>query len=303
MSDSQEKARSVRRILWFILGLNVLTALAKLVYGGVTSTLTIQVDGVHSLLDGSSNVLALLAMAFAHAPPDREHPYGHGRFETLGTVAIGVMILTGGVAVGREAWASLHGHHAPHPGWGGVLLVAGVAGMNFGISQYESSKGRELGSSLLVADAAHTRSDFYSSLVALLASVGIVTGHPGVDLPASLVVLGLILHTGFEVLRRELGVLADRVAVDPEAVSRVVRAVPGVRGCHKVRSRGGLASAFVDLHIQVDPSLSIRDAHSVGGAVKAAIRSAFSGVVDVLIHIEPDEEEPPIASEGEARSP
>jgi len=280
--------REVRRILGTILVLNAAVAAGKLGYGVWTGALTIQADGVHSLLDSSANIVALWAVRVASAPPDREHPYGHRRFEAVGAMVIGVLIVLGGVTIGREAWVALRVGHHPAAGFGGAAMLAVVAGTNLVISTWEDRAGRRLGSALLVADAAHTRSDFYATLVALAATVGIASGHPWVDLPAAVVVLGLVVRAGVEVVSRELSVLVDRAPVDPETLERWVREVPGVRGCHKVRSRGSPHAVFVDLHIQVDPAMSIVDAHDVGGAVKAHLRERLPTLVDVLIHVEPD---------------
>ncbi|MCK6526964.1 cation diffusion facilitator family transporter [Myxococcota bacterium] len=281
--------RQVRRILWSILGLNVAVAAAKLAYGFASGAVAIQADGVHSLLDGSANVVALVALRFAAAPPDPEHPYGHRRFEAAGAAVVGMLILAGAGAIAREAWQGIFHGREPEVGAGGIALVMAVAALNLGISTWEARAGKRLGSALLTADAAHTRSDFLASLIALVAAVGIAAGQPWIDVPAAVVVLGLVVHTGLGVLGREVGVLVDRAAVEAGAVERIALAEPGVRGCHKVRSRGHAHAAFVDLHVQVDPGMTIAEAHDVAGRVKARIRAAMPEVVDVLIHVEPYE--------------
>jgi cation diffusion facilitator family transporter len=239
-------------------------------------------------LDASSNVVGLVGIAVASRPADDGHPYGHRRFETLAALCIGVLILGGMVGVVRGLFEGLAGTRPPpRVTWVSAGLVFFTVVANFLISRYEARRGRELKSSLLQADAAHTLSDTMGATAVLVSFGAVALGVGAADLVAAVVVALLIGQTAWGILRTNLGVLADRARLDPRAVRRVAMQVADVRGAHKVRSRGSADHVHVDLHIHVDPSMTVERAHAVTHEVAAAVRTAFPEVADVIIHTEP----------------
>lgn len=285
---SKERSAAVARTLWLVLGLNLLVAASKLVVGHAVGALALVADGVHSSLDASSNVIGLVALRFARQPPDAGHPYGHQRFEALAALAIGLLIGGGFLGVmsqALEAWRQ----NEPPPRVGALALgcVLGTFVLNLGISRYEAARARALGSSVLAADAAHTLSDAYAA-AAVLGGFGLVLlGLPWGDLLATAVVGLLIAYTAWGVLRDNLQVLADTAPLDPERVRSVVLDVDGVLGTHRIRSRGSPDHVHLDLHIHLEPTLSLTLAHSKSHEVARAIQSAMPQVVDVVVHVEP----------------
>ena len=275
-------------MLWLVLGLNLAVAAVKLVVGVGTGALSLLADGVHALLDASSNVVGLVGIAFASRPADAGHPYGHRRFETLAAVIIGLLILGGMAGVVRGIWDGMMGHRAaPTVTWisAGFVFVTIVA--NLGISRYEARRAVDLKSALLAADAGHTLSDTFGAIAVLVSFGGVALGFRWADMIAAVVVSLLIGRTAWSVLGANLGVLADRARLDPHRVREIAMRVGEVRGAHKIRSRGSPDHVHVDLHIHVDPGMTVERAHQVTHDVARAVRAAFPEVADVMIHTEP----------------
>ena len=284
----RERDRGVRRVLFIVLGLNLTVAAIKLALSAMTGALSLLADGIHALLDASSNVVGIVGIAVAARPADAGHPYGHRRFETLAAACIGLLIMSGMAGILRGLWEGFAGRRPlPEVTAIPVAILAVTIVANFAISRYESRKGTELRSGVLQADAGHTLSDTLGAL-AVLASFGAAwLGFRAADLVAAVVVALLIGRTAWSVLRESLGVLADHVRLDPLAVRKVALSVPEVRGAHKIRSRGSADHVLVDLHIHVDPEMTVEHAHRVTHEVAGAVRAAFPEVADVLIHTEP----------------
>ena len=284
----RDRDRGVRRVLFVVLGLNLGVATVKLGLSFATGALSLLADGIHALLDASSNVVGIVGIAVASRPADAGHPYGHRRFETLAASCIGLLILSGMAGILSGLWEGLSGRRpVPEvtPVSAAILAVTIVA--NFGISRYEAKKGSELRSGVLQADAGHTLSDTLGAMAVLVSFGATWLGFAAADLVAAVVVAILIGRTAWSVLRENIGVLADHARLDPLAVHRVAMSVPEVRGAHKIRSRGSPDHVLVDLHIHVDPAMSVLEAHRVTHEVAGAVRAAFPEVADVLIHTEP----------------
>ena len=284
----QERVRQIARVLWVVLVLNLAVAATKLVFGLRSGALSLFADGIHALLDASSNVIGLVGIFVAARPPDAGHPYGHRRFETIAALLIGVFIAGGMLEIGLGLFSAVQGRRAaPDITWLTAALVAVTIVANIFISRYESRRGRDLRSAVLTADAGHTMSDALGAISVLLSFAFIAVGFAWADMIAAVIVMVLIARTAYGVLRTNLGVLTDRAQLDPHEVRRIALGVEGVRGAHKIRSRGPADYVQVDLHIHVDPRMHVERAHRLTHAVADAIRDAFPDVADVIIHTEP----------------
>jgi cation diffusion facilitator family transporter len=299
-----ERDRAVSRVLWIVLSLNLAVAAIKLATAWVTGALSLAADGVHALLDASSNVVGLVGIAVASRPADAGHPYGHRRFETLAAVSIGLLILSGMTGVVRGIWEGVVGQRPPpNVDWTSASLVFVTIVANLVISRYEARRGAALKSALLAADAGHTLSDTFGALAVLVSFGGVALGLRWADMAAAVVVSVLIGRTAWNVLGTNLGVLADHARLDPHLVREVAMNVREVRGAHKIRSRGSADCVHVDLHIHVDPGMTVERAHEITHEVASAVRAAFPEVADVLIHTEPaDGRENDVASVGPSDS-
>jgi cation diffusion facilitator family transporter len=288
VATSDNNERAIRRVLILTLGLNLLVAAAKLVVGFHFHLLSLTADGLHSTLDGLNNVVGMLMMWAAFRPPDPGHPYGHRKLETFAALAVGVSLGVMGAGLAREALLRARDGVAPHShplAFSTAILTLVV---NLGVSWYEARRGRELKSPFLLADAQHTRGDVLVTVAVLIALLAVQLKQPLLDVAAALGIAVFIGWTAVGIIRRSLQVLADAVVLDPDRVVEIATSIAGVRGCHKVRSRGMEGHVFVDLHIQVDPDMKTQDSHALGHRVAAEVKDKL-GAADVLVHVEPDQ--------------
>jgi len=286
--DGTRTVKQVRRVLLITLALNTMVAAAKIVTGYLIRSVGMTADGFHSLFDGASNVVGLLGIWIASKPPDPEHPYGHKKYETLSTIAISLMMLLTAVEVLQRAVASLRSGAEPPEITTTAFVVMGITLIiNIFVSLYEERKGREFGSDFLLADARHTRSDIYTSLSVIGGFIGVRLGLPILDPLVALFITALIGRMGMEILRSASDILVDSVVLDRERIRAIVIGVDGVRGCHRIRTRGRRDAVHVDLHVFVDPALRTDAAHAIVHKVIARIRSEIPEVIDAIVHVEP----------------
>jgi len=288
-SRSGAQGAAVRRVLWITLFLNLAVSAGKIVVGMLSGSVAMVADGYHSLVDGSNNVIGLIVSAFAYAPPDPGHPYGHRKFETTATTFIGGALLLLSYRVVEGALRQASGDHVPTVGllnW--VVMIATMA-MNVFVSWYESREGRRLGSDYLIADSAHTRSDLYVSLGVVASFAGAKAGLQWADPAVAIGIAAVIAVQAVRILVGSFHVLTDRVVIPAETIASVVGGVQGVRGWRDIRSRGGPDSAYVDLVVHVDGALSLHAAHDVADRIEDALKRADPRIVDVVVHLEPAE--------------
>jgi cation diffusion facilitator family transporter len=283
----QQRNRKVRLVLLAILVANWVVAVAKLAFGLLSQSASVTADGLHSFIDGGSNVLGLVAMGVASRPADEDHPYGHGKFEALASLGIGAMIGIGMLELGRMALDSLL--HDKHPQVTGTMAAVMVFTLlvNLAVTRVERHYGQKYKSTLLLADATHTLSDVFVTIAVLVSLLLVWLGFPRADGLIALGVMAFVAWVAYGIVRQAVGILSDTARLDPVAVAHHTLAVSGVRSCHRVRSRGMEESVYVDLKIEVDPNLSTAQAHEVADRVERTIQDNFPQVVDVVVHVEP----------------
>jgi len=281
--------RETRRVLWVVLCLNLGVAAAKLVYGLMTGSVSMQADGIHSSFDGMSNVIGLIGLWAAAHPPDATHPYGHKKYETFAAAGIGIMLFGTCLYILRNSY--LHWREAVVPEVTALSfgIMLGTMTVNWGVMTWERRRGEALQSEILVADSHHTASDILSSLSVLIGLGAVTAGYPLLDPIAGLVIAGLIGRTGVMVLRDVSQSLSDRARIEAAAVRKVALTVEGVRCCNEIRTRGLARHVFMDLCIHVDPAMTIAGAHTVAHNVEEQLKQAFPGVAEVVVHVEPED--------------
>jgi len=277
----------ITSVLWRILWLNVAVATAKLLYGWQSGAIAMTADGIHSLLDASSNVVGLVAVAVARRPPDANHPYGHRKYETFAALAVSVMLFAGcqeviGVALGR-----LRQPAAPTIGAMGFVVIGLTLAINVLVVWVERREGRRLQSELLTSDAAHTASDVAASLLVLGSFLAARAGIAWADVAVALVIVVLVAVAGIRILIGTLSTLSDERRIPPEQVEAAALEEPGVLEAHNVRSRGPQDDIHLDLHILVDAQMAIAAAHALGHRVEQRLRGRWPGLTDVVVHVEP----------------
>ena len=287
MTQDQGDRAAVRRVLWITLALNAAVSAGKILVGTLSGSLSMVADGYHSLVDGSNNVIGLIVLTFAYAPPDRGHPYGHRKFETAATLGIGLALLGLAYQVLEGAFAGIRDVRLPSIGPLNWVMMAATLVVNMFVSWYEAREGRRLGSAYLIADATHTRSDIYVTLGVIASFAGAKAGVPWMD---SVVAIGIAAFISILAVRIMVGsfhTLTDRAMIPGDTLSKVVMDVPGVQHCREIRTRGGPGSVYVDLIVHVDGGMKLRDAHDVADWIEAALMMQRPDIVDVVVHLEP----------------
>jgi cation diffusion facilitator family transporter len=286
VTDS-DRYTEVSRVLWRVLWLNLAVALAKIVLGYATATVSILSDGFHSLTDGASNVVALVGVSIARRPPDANHPYGHRKYETMASIGILIFLIGVLIEVLRAAASRfLHGG-TPRVYPEGIGVMVATLAVNVVVVWYETRQGKRLKSEILLADAKHTRSDVLTSGTVIGALIGVWYGVPILDPLAALLVAGFIGHACWGIAQEASRILSDEIVIAEDDVRRVVQSVPEVLGCEKIRTRGSADHAFLDLHLWLDRQMPLQAAHATSHVVKDKLMAKFPQLADVVIHIEP----------------
>ena len=257
-------------------------------FGYTTGAISILSDGFHSLTDAASNVVGLVGVRAAMRPPDADHPYGHRKYETVAAAAVNVFLLLIIIEVLRNAFNHLSGRAQPptiSAASFGVMLVS--VAINLVVTSYESRAADQLASEVLLADATQTRGDAWSSLAVIIALVGARAGVPILDPAGALVVAGFISYSAYQVARATTGILSDRIVISDADLERVVMSVPGVLGCHHIRTRGAADHVFLDLHVWLRPDMRLDAAHDLSHVVKDRLMARYPQIADAVIHIEP----------------
>jgi cation diffusion facilitator family transporter len=289
---AEERIRAIRRVLWLVLALNVVVALAKLLYGLFSNSAAMQADGISSLFDGVSNVVALIGMSFAARPADRGHPYGHGKFETFTAAVIAVMLGIACYSVARGAVASLRGDQVTEVTIASFAIMLGTLAVNIGVTTWEARAGRRLGSEVLTADSRHTLSDVAVSIGVIISLILVKLGFQKADGVVALLVAVVIAYAALTIIRGVARTLGDAARLPAEDVAAVAAEVPGVVGCHSVRTRGSESHVAADLHVLVAPETAVEQGHQIAHAVENALRAKYPQLTDVVVHVEPAEPKP-----------
>lgn len=288
LSQKPSRYTAVFRVLARVLLLNVGVAVAKIAFGYASGAISILSDGFHSLTDGASNVVGMVGVYAAGRPADEDHPYGHRKYETVAAAAIAIFLLLVFIEVLRNAWNHLFGHAAARQiSTGAFVVMIVTVAVNLFVVWYETREGNRLSSEVLLADAMQTRGDIWTSCAVIVALAGARSGLPVLDPIAALVVAGFIAHAGLQIGRATTRILSDRVVISEEDLQRVVMSVPGVLGCHQIRTRGASDHVFLDLHVWLPASMPLDDAHSLSHVVKDRLIARYPQIVDAIIHIEP----------------
>lgn len=276
-----------------LLGLAVNTALAaaKLLAGFFGHSQALIADGIESLADVFSSVIVWRGIVVAAEPADADHPYGHGKAEPLAAVAVASMLIVAAFWISAQAINEIIvPHHLPAR-WTLIVLIVVIVSKE-ALFRHVLGKAAGLDSSVVHSDAWHHRSDAITSLAALVGILVAIVGGRGYEAAddyAALVAAGFIAWNGLRLMRPSLDELMDR-APKPEfraAVCELAKLIEGVTDVEKcsIRKMGG--SYFVDMHIEVDPQMTVFVAHEIAHRVKDAIRGSFPQVQDVLVHVEP----------------
>ncbi len=287
-SPKAPRSAAVERVLWIVLLLNMAVAAAKFFFGLASGSTSMRADGIHSFFDGFGNVVGIIALSVASRPADKSHPYGHAKFETYGSLVIGVLLLAAAFEVGSSAVGKLiSGVYTADVTWLSFVVMVGTMAVNIGVTCYERHCGKKYRSDILLADASHTLSDAFVSLGVIAGLVLVQLGFPAADPVMALVVTAAILVTAVGVFRTALRTLSDHARIPSRDISTIASSIPGVCNVHQVRTRGTQGEVYCDLHIQVEPEMTVFHAHGLGDQVEDALKRRFPAITEVLVHVEP----------------
>jgi cation diffusion facilitator family transporter len=278
------------QIQWVLLGLlvaNLVVVGAKFSIGLTTGSLAVFGDAVHSSVDAMNNVLALVVIRIATRAPDEDHPYGHTKFETLGALVIVAFLSISGFEIVRGAVSRLVRGAEPLDISGlQIALLLATLVVNTVVAIYESRKGHELNSEILLADAAHTKADV---LITTGVLTGVVLSRAGVgyaDPVVALLVAAAIVVIAVGIVSRSVPVLVDQHAVPAGQIQAVAENITGVASAYDIRSRGSPERRFAELTIAVDRNCTVEVAHRIADAVEQRLHQELR-FHEIVVHIEP----------------
>lgn len=295
MPESRKRYQQIKKVTLVGLVTNVFLAFLKTLLGFIGQSQALIADGVHSMADLISDLIVLVAAKQASRKADEEHPYGHGRFETVAEVALGSFLVAVAAGILIDALTRIYEpERLLSPTW--FALVAAIVSIlaNEALFQYTFRVAKKIKSKLLTANAWHHRSDAISSVIAVVGIAGAMAGFPMLDAIAAIGVSLLIAKVGWDITWRSLRELVD-TALDPEKVEEiknVILSVDGVKAVHSLRTRSVGSNALVDVHILVvNSKMSVSEGHQISERVMRQLISEVEEVTDVTVHIDPEDDE------------
>ncbi|MDY6814931.1 MAG: cation diffusion facilitator family transporter [Pseudomonadota bacterium] len=278
--------------------LDAILGVIKVIGGALFNSQALFVDGIHSFTDVASDLVVLGVMRISRQEPDEDHPYGHQRIETFGTLLLGSILIAVGAALAWENILRLiEGGISQVPGWPVLVAAAlSVAGKEW-IYHYTHRVGRAIRSDLIIANAWHSRTDAFSSVVVLLSTVGAMMGWEWLDVLAAVIIALIIIHIGWKFTWDSVKELVDTglSQEDTQKLKAIARETDGVRNVHELRSRRMGHDILLDIHLVVRPDISVSEGHQIGNQVVSAMREELDNIRDINFHIdaENDQEQTP----------
>ena len=274
--------------------LDAFLGVIKVVAGTLFHSQALLVDGIHSFTDVASDLVVLGVMKLSRQEPDENHPYGHQRIETFGTLVLGSILIAVGAALAWENTLRLvEGNIDNIPEWP-VLMAAGVSvvGKEW-IFRYTRHIGQAIRSDLIIANAWHSRTDAFSSVVVLVSTAGAMLGLLWLDVLAAIAVAAIIIHIGWKFTWDSVQELVDTGLSpdDTEMLKTIARSTDGVLNVHELRSRRMGQDILLDIHLVVRPEISVSEGHQIGMQVVAGMRNALENILDINFHIDAENDE------------
>lgn len=284
MNNNPQRDRKVQRVILIEGSANALVLLAKVFVGTTTGSLAILGDAIHSLTDVVNNIVAWIVTRISSSPPDREHPYGHRKFETLAVFFLASLLVVLSFELALHA-INKEDTEIVNSAWGLEIMLA-VLVVNISLATWQRMWARRLQSDILLADATHTFADVLTTIVVIAGWQLSTMGYLWLDKVCALGVSLLVFYLAYGLFKRAFPILVDHFALDPELLSSTIHEVNGVRKVNRVRSRWIGNEKSIDLVISVDPDLSTTDSHDIATNIELLIEKKF-GVSDISIHVEP----------------
>ncbi len=283
-----------RKVTFVNASVNFFLAIVKILVGWIGCSHSLIADGLHSLSDLIGDGLVYIAARIGSQSPDEDHPYGHRRIETLGAIIIAVVLISVGALIVLDAIANLsHPHQTMPPGWMVMFTALGSIIVNEGLYRYSHHFGKKINSKLLITAAWHNRSDAMTSLVVVVAVGGSMLHVKHLDIIGALIIGLMILYAGGKMIWDCFRELIDTGVDDAmlQEINTAIQQVDGVIAVHQLRTRSLGGEIFVDIHIQVDPRISVSEGHFIGEQVHDHLIASIEHISDVTVHIDPEDDE------------
>jgi cation diffusion facilitator family transporter len=293
---SERHYQEVQQGVWIGIIVNVLLAVMKGIVGFVSGSRALVADAVHSATDVVGSIAIWYGVRMAHIPPDEEHPYGHGKAETIAAIVVAVLIAGVGAEVGYHSFKALLEPIQIAPSW----VAAGVALASIlvkeGMFRYTLRLGKKVGGQAMIVHAWEHRSDVFSSLAALFGIVGAIMGAKWkipqliyLDPLAGLVVSIFVLSMAYQLAKESMGHALDKVLDEKESqeLFQAAQKVSGVKKVDQLLARQHGHYVIVDIKVAVEPTITVKEGHEIGKQVKKALTEQFVHVSDVMVHINP----------------
>ena len=290
---SIELQKEIKKVTLISILVNTVLSVVKMTTGMLFNSGALFVDGIHSLSDIATDLLVLVISTFSNETADAEHPYGHGRFETLGTTLLGCILISVGIIIGYENIINLiAGDFPQHINMLSLVVATFSILSNEWLFRYTLEIGQKVDSKLIIANAWHSRSDAYSSIAVLVGLFFAWLGYGWMDSIVAIIVAIMISKVGWDFLWDSMKELVD-TSLDQDVVKeieQVIKNIDGVLSFHNLRSRNMGSFAIIDINIQVSPRISVSEGHEIATFVSIHLQKKFKKIKDVIVHVDIDDD-------------
>jgi cation diffusion facilitator family transporter len=289
-----ERYQTAKRVTVVNAVINTLLAVFKIIVGYFGRSHALMADGIHSLSDLISDALVLIAAKAGGKIPDKDHPYGHGRIETLAAMIIAIMLLIVGGSIIYETYRHIQqGELTPIHGLPVIIAALISIAAKEWLFRYTLAAGRKVHSNLLITNAYHNRSDVWVSALVVVSAIASLLGIPYADNISAGIIAIIIIKSGLQLFSQGMLELID-TGVDEQTLIQIkncVQSIPGVVSVHQLRTRSHGGNIFVDSHIIVNTFISVSEGHHIGEKVHEKLVQTFPQIADVTVHIDPENDE------------
>ncbi len=293
MQDKSEKIRTLQKTTVIGAIANVILALFKIIFGFFSNSQALLIDGVHSFSDLITDILVIVVTKFSDDEPDKEHPYGHQRFETIGAMVIGAFLIAVAGGIAYNSAERVFSDQLTTPGWSAIFIAIFSIVSKEWLFRYTMKVATCTNSSILKANAWHHRTDSLSSIVVMIGLIGAYAGYNWLDPVAAIVVAVMIAKVGWDLAWNNIQELVDTAPSQDfiDKIEIIISEITEIKDVHKLRCRKAGANILLDLHIQVEPYISVSEGHQIGDCVTHRLLTQIEELIDVTVHVDPEEDE------------
>ena len=293
-NHATDRTQQAIRVTWIGAIFDGILGVSKIIVGVLFFSHALIADGIHSLSDLVTDFMVVIIVKIAHAEPDEEHPYGHERFETLGTVVLGCLLVAVAGAMAYDSGLNLLDPSEKNiPGWPALVIAFASIAIKEVLFRYTLAVGKRIKSDLLIANAWHSRTDAYSSVIVFVGIAGSMMGVVWLDSLAAFGVALFVAKIGWELSWKSIQELVD-TAIPPEelkAITASAKEVAGIEDVHSFKSRQMGPKMLLEMHLQVKPYVSVSEGHYIGDSVVAKLLREFDSIGHIIFHIDTEDDD------------